>query len=100
MNCQVTGYTILFVIDVFDSGTFEVKCRILFHVQKIWRLEMPITHFILRVYACGVHLSLNPRILRMLLVDMYLAIEHIELPSYRVNHHIFSRKGGFRVARD
>src|SRR2546430_646596 len=66
--------------------------RILLCVEEIRRTEVTITPGVACVYTCGIYLSLNPGVIRVILVDMKLSTEYFEMSSYCADHHVFYRK--------
>ena len=92
MHRQVASDTILVVPSGCNLYALKCDLRILLYVEEIGRTKVGITLGVACVYTCGIYLSLNPGVIRVLLVDMKLSTEYFEMSSYCADHHVFYRK--------
>src|SRR5690348_18427713 len=89
---QVPGYIVLAAADMLDLRTLESKGWIFFYIEEIGRLEMCIASFIACVYTRCINLCVNPRIVRVLVINMQVTTQYIEVSSNGSKHHVFYDK--------
>src|SRR5579883_3102876 len=97
VHCQVTKYLILIISLWFYFLAFERDNRVVLSIKEVSRTQVSVAALIAGIDAAGLSFSLYPGILRMLLVNLELALENVKASRDFADHHVFDRESYLRV---
>jgi hypothetical protein len=92
MHGQVSRHLVILIPDMLDLRALKSDVRIPICLKEIACPQMNVTLLILRIDARCINFGLDPRIGRILLIDVELASHYVKAPSDSGNHQVANRK--------